>query len=112
METPTANTTAHHFSRVAVLDVLRALALLGMIVVHFNNYSVGGGASGAAIQKAIDLLIGGKAATTFAILFGAGFAIFLSSLLAARMCRGGLSWPHPARLPPHGGSEPRSRRCA
>lgn len=77
MEPPTANVTAHHFSRVAVLDVLRALALLGMIVVHFNDRSVGGGASGAIIQNAIDLLISGKSAAIFAILFGAGFAIFL-----------------------------------
>ncbi|MCX6542793.1 MAG: heparan-alpha-glucosaminide N-acetyltransferase domain-containing protein [Acidobacteria bacterium] len=62
-----------------MLDILRGCAILGMVIVHFwqGNPNEGGGALGAAINQGIGWFIAGKAATTFAILFGVGFAIQL-----------------------------------
>ena len=61
--------------RIAALDVLRALALFGMILVHFNDRAQGSG----GLKATIDFFISGKSAAIFAILFGASFAVFLRS---------------------------------
>ena len=42
-------TQASSTDRVAVLDVLRGIALLGMFLVHFNMYSSGGTAVDAVM---------------------------------------------------------------
>src|SRR5258707_6483306 len=62
--------------RIVVLDVLRGMAILGMFIVHFWEIGFSFQAKGFVIS-AIRLLAQDKAFTTFAILFGAGFAIQL-----------------------------------
>jgi len=61
--------------RLHVLDVLRGIALLGMFLVHFNNYSTGGGRLDAIYQKIVVLFFDERFWTMFGILFGVGFAI-------------------------------------
>lgn len=65
--------------RLPVLDILRGMALFGMVIVHVDDYgrATGGGAIGAGIQQAIEWFVTEKAYTTFAILFGVGCAIQL-----------------------------------
>jgi uncharacterized protein len=64
--------------RLGSLDVLRGIALLGMFFVHFRDHSIDpGGGFGHAYQRFSDLFFAGRFATTFAILFGAGFALQL-----------------------------------
>lgn len=63
--------------RISVLDFLRGFAVLGMILVNFNDEAAEGAGFGAALHGLIELLVSGKAYTTFAILFGVGFAIQL-----------------------------------
>lgn len=66
--------------RIQVLDVLRGIALLGMFLVHFSDYSSGGGKVDAAYQNVVSLFFEERFWTMFGILFGAGFAIqFLRS---------------------------------
>jgi uncharacterized protein len=67
----------HATERVAVLDVLRGIALLGMFLVHFSMYSSGGSAVDRLYQGAVALLFEERFWAIFAILFGAGFAIQL-----------------------------------
>jgi len=66
---------AQQFDRIGVLDVLRGIALLGMFLVHFSNYSSEGTGIAGVYQKAVRLLVEGRFWAMFGILFGAGFAI-------------------------------------
>ena len=61
--------------RLHVLDVLRGIALLGMFLVHFNNYSTGGGRLDQIYEKIVLLFFDERFWTMFGILFGVGFAI-------------------------------------
>lgn len=61
--------------RLHVLDVLRGIALLGMFLVHFNNYSTGGGRPDQVYEKIVVLFFDERFWTMFGILFGVGFAI-------------------------------------
>ncbi len=64
--------------RIAVLDVLRGIALLGMFLVHFNTYSTQPrGGFGQIYRRTVELLFEGRFYTMFAILFGVGFAVQL-----------------------------------
>ena len=70
--------------RLGVLDVLRGMALLGMYVVHFHNYSATrpGADENAPFEKAlgtvVSLFFDGRFYTMFGMLFGVGFAIQLA----------------------------------
>jgi uncharacterized protein len=61
--------------RIGVLDVLRGIALFGMFLVHFKNFSLGGGGLDAFYTKIVDLLFEERFWAMFGILFGVGFAI-------------------------------------
>jgi uncharacterized protein len=63
--------------RIDSVDVLRGLALLGMIVVHFHDHSREDPGLDEAVRTLIWRLVEGKSHGTFALLFGAGFAIQL-----------------------------------
>ena len=63
--------------RIQSLDVLRGLALFGMIVVHFHGHTLEIGGVNDFIRTVIWRLIEEKSHGTFALLFGAGFAIQL-----------------------------------
>ena len=65
-------------NRIQTLDVLRGLALLGMIVVHFHNHTleiVTG--INEILRTLVWRLVEEKSHGIFALLFGAGFAIQL-----------------------------------
>ena len=69
--------------RLTSLDILRGLALLGMVIVHFHmrlRRDVGGPED--LIPWGVWMLLEQKAWGTFAFLFGAGFALFLRRLEA------------------------------
>ena len=61
--------------RLHVLDVLRGIALLGMFLVHFHNYSTGGGRLDQIYDKIVAAFFDERFWTMFGILFGVGFAI-------------------------------------
>jgi uncharacterized protein len=61
--------------RLHVLDVLRGIALLGMFLVHFNNYSTGGGWLAGIYEQIVLLFFEERFWAMFGILFGVGFAI-------------------------------------
>jgi uncharacterized protein len=63
--------------RIQSLDILRGFALLGMIIVHFHDKSTEPGGIDDAVRFAIWRLVESKSHGTFALLFGAGFAILL-----------------------------------
>jgi len=63
--------------RIASLDILRGFALLGMFVVHFHARSTEPGGLDDLLRTLIWRLVEGKSHGTFALLFGAGFAIQL-----------------------------------
>lgn len=63
--------------RIAALDILRGLALLGMLVVHFHVRTSEPGGIDEIVRTAIWRLVESKSHGTFALLFGAGFAIQL-----------------------------------
>jgi uncharacterized protein len=63
--------------RVASLDILRGFALLGMFVVHFHARSTEPGGLEDVLRTLIWRLVESKSHGTFALLFGAGFAIQL-----------------------------------
>lgn len=64
-------------NRIQSLDVLRGLALLGMIVVHFHDRSTDPGGVDDVVRTFVWRLVESKSHGTFALLFGAGFAIQL-----------------------------------
>lgn len=66
-------------ARIPSLDLLRGFALLGMIVVHFHARSTEPGGIDDIVRTAVWRLIEGKSFGTFALLFGAGFALQLRS---------------------------------
>lgn len=85
---PLAVADAHRASpdpgpRLDALDILRGLAILGMIVVHFHQ-RIRLDATGPEdlIAWGVWILIEQKSWGTFAFLFGAGFALFLRRLEA------------------------------
>jgi uncharacterized protein len=61
--------------RLHVLDVLRGIALVGMFLVHFSNYSTGGGWLERIYEQAVTLFFEERFWAMFGILFGVGFAI-------------------------------------
>jgi uncharacterized protein len=63
--------------RIDSLDILRGLALLGMFVVHFHDHSTEPGGLDDVVRTLIWRLVESKSHGTFALLFGAGFAIQL-----------------------------------
>jgi len=63
--------------RIASLDILRGFALLGMFVVHFHSRSTEPGGLDDVLRTLIWRLVESKSHGTFALLFGAGFAIQL-----------------------------------
>src|SRR5687767_7536983 len=63
--------------RIHSLDVLRGLALLGMLVVHFHDRSTDPGGVDEIVRTLVWRLVESKSHGTFALLFGAGFAIQL-----------------------------------
>jgi len=66
--------------RIGALDILRGIALLGMFLVHFNDYAIGSDtATGltATYQKIVALFFEERFWTMFGILFGVGFAVQL-----------------------------------
>jgi uncharacterized protein len=82
---PPAAVPAAPTGRLDVLDVLRGIALLGMYVVHFNDYATGAlqGSPAAAsapvrvLESIISLFFDGRFYTMFGMLFGIGFALQL-----------------------------------
>jgi uncharacterized protein len=63
--------------RIEILDVLRGFALLGMLIVHFHVRSSDGAGIDDFIRTAVWRLVESKSHATFALLFGAGFAVQL-----------------------------------
>ena len=63
--------------RIASLDILRGFALLGMLIVHFHDHSTEPGGIDDTLRYVIWWFVEGKSHGTFALLFGAGFAIQL-----------------------------------
>ena len=63
--------------RILSLDILRGLALFGMFVVHFHARSTEPGGLEDLLRTVIWRLVESKSHGTFALLFGAGFAIQL-----------------------------------
>ena len=61
--------------RLHVLDVLRGIALAGMFLVHFSNYSAGGGRADEIYQQIATLFFEERFWAMFGMLFGVGFAI-------------------------------------
>lgn len=69
--------------RIHSLDILRGLALLGMFIVHFHQRSTEPGGLDDVVRTAVWRLVESKSHGTFALLFGAGFAIMLRRAEAA-----------------------------
>jgi len=63
--------------RIEVLDILRGIALLGMFLVHFSDFSLGGNAADEVYRSGVYLLLEERFWAMFAMLFGVGFAIQL-----------------------------------
>jgi uncharacterized protein len=63
--------------RILSLDILRGSALLGMVLVHFHDKSTEPGGIDDVVRILTWRLVESKSHGTFAILFGAGFAILL-----------------------------------
>jgi uncharacterized protein len=63
--------------RITSLDILRGFALLGMFVVHFHSRSTEPGGIDDLVRTLVWRLVESKSHGTFALLFGAGFAIQL-----------------------------------
>jgi uncharacterized protein len=69
--------------RIQSLDILRGVALLGMFIVHFHQRSTEPGGLDDVVRTAVWRLVESKSHGTFALLFGAGFAILLRRAEAA-----------------------------
>ena len=63
--------------RIEVLDVLRGIALFGMIIVHCDGHGIKEGRLNDIIGRIEELFLDDRFYSIFAILFGAGFAIQL-----------------------------------
>jgi uncharacterized protein len=69
--------------RIALLDMLRGVALFGILLVNFNSdYFVERGPLDRAVGLAIALLVEGSFYPLFSFLFGLGFSIQVSRLTA------------------------------
>lgn len=71
--------------RIGALDVLRGIALLGMLLVHFNNYAVDEATPSrlsAWYERGVTLFFEERFWAMFGILFGAGFAVLLERVEA------------------------------
>jgi len=64
--------------RIQALDILRGFALLGMLIVHFGDRAAPGAGLSGLILRGVELLVSERAYATFALLFGAGFAVQLA----------------------------------
>ena len=64
--------------RIPALDILRGLALAGMFVVHFHVRSTDPGGLDDFVRHVVWRGVEGKSHGTFALLFGAGFALQLA----------------------------------
>jgi len=77
----TAGTAVTQDERVHTLDILRGLALLGMILVHFHQHmEVEASGAESLIGWVTWVGVETKAWGVFALLFGAGFALLLRNL--------------------------------
>ena len=63
--------------RIESLDILRGFALLGMLIVHFHDRTVETSGFDDVVRTLVWRLVESKSHGTFALLFGAGFAIQL-----------------------------------
>jgi uncharacterized protein len=63
--------------RIDSLDILRGFALLGMLIVHFHERTVETSGFDDLVRTLVWRLVESKSHGTFALLFGAGFAIQL-----------------------------------
>ena len=63
--------------RIGSLDILRGMALLGMFIVHFHVRTLEATELDELIRTLVWRLVESKSHGTFALLFGAGFAIQL-----------------------------------
>jgi uncharacterized protein len=82
-DSPVDRTPSPALRRIAVLDVLRGIALLGMFVVHFNYYEstpIGAepGPAAAFVERVIGLFFESRFHAIFGMLFGVGFAVQLA----------------------------------
>lgn len=80
---PDRLTARTSLERVAVLDILRGIALIGMFLVHFNYYEatpVGAepGRLAAFIEQFLGLFVEERFWSMFGMLFGVGFAVQLT----------------------------------
>ena len=74
--TSNAPAAAEPSKRIGVLDVLRGIALTGMIFVHVRGgASDPGSGFGHAYLRFVHLFLAGRLYSMFAILFGVGFAV-------------------------------------
>ena len=71
---PPRHAASERSDRIPSLDILRGLALFGMLIVHFHDHAAGGE---GLTERLIELLVSERAYATFAFLFGAGFAVQL-----------------------------------
>lgn len=77
--------------RLAALDILRGLALLGIFIMNMPSFSQSlfAQTEGGWVTALRDLLVGGKFNALFALLFGIGFALQLKRLEASEPWRAG-----------------------
>ena len=75
-EPPLASPTAEA-GRNEALDVLRGLALFGMLIVHFHERTIETAGINDLVRTLVWRLVESKSHGTFALLFGAGFAMQL-----------------------------------
>ena len=71
----TPSTGAPRPERVAAVDTLRGVALLGMLVVHFQYYAEGPAIWGQRVEMLDAFLFTARFYALFAFLFGVGFAL-------------------------------------
>ena len=71
----TVSTGAPRPERVAAVDTLRGVALLGMLVVHFQYYATGPAIWGPRVEMVDAFLFTARFYALFAFLFGVGFAL-------------------------------------
>ena len=74
---PSVLVSAESAERLHSLDWLRGMALLGMFIVHFHVRTTEPGGIDDLLRTAVWRLVESKSHGTFALLFGAGFAIQL-----------------------------------
>lgn len=69
------STGAPRSERVAAVDTLRGVALVGMLAVHFQYYAEGPALWGERVEMLDAFLFTGRFHAMFAFLFGVGFAL-------------------------------------